>query len=233
MNNLRRWIAMATAADTVETDRKIAGVMPFFEEVKSRDSQDTLSERKYEGMRQLMSHVLDRESRYVAEEIDFVCYGLWHKGYFPKEEIVIVEDEGGEISRKVINDSEFGGMTTRFMYPAKHLLRRNRAYKEVLISAFERLLERSEIPQETTLASRRDDLDFGAKLYDEVPESTRKAVFRRLSTKKVTDNPLAELRDKEGKIRDGSTQVSWVLPYFVGVNREFFLKKIREHYKKR
>jgi hypothetical protein len=110
VRGMHEMINIVKAARFIEDDEYIRKAMAFFDDAK--DTEDmSISDTVYEGMRQVVAHMLDRNQYYSPGELPFIARGLWLKGYFVKH--TKDSDEQGEEIR------EPRGVIAQFVHPAR------------------------------------------------------------------------------------------------------------------
>lgn len=217
--SMGHWIAVAKAARFVMEDPRIKQVVSLFEEARSSRQEDALSERVYEGMRLLATHLLNQELRYSPGEFHFIVDGLWLKGYFTKRQSK-TEKESDPASRDAI-DREIAGVKTQYVYPLTHLMKRYAAYHAVLSEAYDRLLNQGSISNGLALRSQSDDRRLGLQIYTAIPEDVQATTFLDLKAGTPLRAPSPEEWSR-------GTQLTWIVQYYVAVNRDQILKKARD-----
>lgn len=223
--SLSEWISVAKAARFIREDSRIRSVTHLFEEAKGLDPDAPVSDKVYEGMRQLTAHLLNRDLHYSPGELPFIVEGLWMEGYFTKRKKDPRIEEEKEEQRVEVEqeiDREITGIKTQFVSPVTHLMRRYDRYHSILADAYQSLLSRRVIGGDLKLKSQRDDLQLARKLLEEVPADQRERSFTHL---RIEDRPLAFSIEEE---KGPGSQITWIVQYYVGVNRDSIMRLARE-----
>ena len=158
----------------------------------------------------------DKKLHYSYGEFDFFVKGLWHGGHVPKHAKPSSEQQILEIDR------EFSGLRTEYVDPINHLMKRKSIYDEVLGRAFDDLLYRGQILENTKIENRTEDRSLGLRLFESIPEAVRDTTFTNLNSNLPLNSPLTE--------GNRAQYLIWILEQYVGVNRDKFRQKIASHY---
>ena len=228
-SSLLEWVRLAKAAKFVaEEDRISTEVVPLFDEAAR--SHDRQSDRVYNGVRLLVGLMVGEGSTYSPNELKFITRGLWLHGYFQKDVRGANGPNGGDGNETDMSavDRELNGVDREFTSPATHLIKRYAPYEGVLMPVFDRLLSEDKISKDLKLQTKIDDATLGILLYENVEEDVRNRTFTQL----IAGNPplSTPVVGANHGGTTGGTQCRSILEYFIGVNRDELLGKVKKHY---
>ncbi|MBI4148105.1 hypothetical protein HY490_02335 [Candidatus Woesearchaeota archaeon] len=208
LDTTAKWVAFVKAAEFLENDPVVKqDVVSAFTPV----DDVPLDERTFEGVRRLAERVLVKRTHSLGE-YKFMIRGLWMLGQLRTAHQTKKYASLSTTSDERLRDST--GSEVEYVLPVSHLLARWDKYDPLMKQTFDGLpADQKKI---ASLGTRNEYTALARLLYDTVPADVRQQVFVHLYN---DDIPL----------KQSSGHFIKILQFYVGVNRDYFLARSREH----